>query len=719
MYNSDNPICSKSEDLLGRTHFSERLGKEILSYTGKDSIVVGLYGKWGSGKTSVIKMMIETIDRMATDGPNKPLIIWFLPWNYSSQEDLICQFFMVLMNSINKDVHLKETIGKTLNEYADAFGAASIIPIMGPIVAPVLKASARKVAKSLSKSNDLMALKRDLEEKMCDINQKIIVIIDDIDRLSKTQIRETFQLVKQTANLPNIIYVLSMDRNVVVKALDDVQGMDGVAYLEKIVQIPFEIPEVNNAKLQNVFFSRLNEVIISGLDESNEINKQYWGRVFDLCIKPYLKTIRDVNRIINVFQFKYGLFCDEICLEDIAALTAIEVMNPNLYRWISEHDEYVCGSLSRSIETYNKSKEDVKKEYLSLLEESGVSEVTVALDSLSILFPYVARVVNNTVGSIRDGDGRNRISETERFKLYFGVEMDAISVPRKTIIDSLTKYDKEMLDEMLERINTPDKMPYYLQEVLSLTDRIPDSRIRMITEWFFEKRLLFKGNDSTSFFFEESPIFAMSIIQSLLLRFDKEEEITSFLLGVLESDNPYSIESAANCINKMGLAYNRWGDGGHGIEWRIVSEEHLDKLERAYSSSIQTLSQRINLLKCDEFSVVFYLWAQLDKTNADRYLNEKLKDEINCLNYLCRMSGRWNGTNGSGWQCNIKADEHITEERLYDIIVKYDKKELFNQFSDDDMRKIASFSLLYENANSFHNVTDEMAEKLIKEWEKA
>lgn len=62
MFKPDQPIKSYKEDILGRCPFAQSLGNAILSYKEKDSIVMGLFGAWGSGKTSIINMALEHID---------------------------------------------------------------------------------------------------------------------------------------------------------------------------------------------------------------------------------------------------------------------------------------------------------------------------------------------------------------------------------------------------------------------------------------------------------------------------------------------------------------------------------------------------------------------------------------------------------------------------------------------------------------------------------
>ena len=99
-YNNDRPIYTSEQDLLGRASFSKCLGKSIYSYNGSEGLIIGLFGKWGSGKTSVINMAINEIESLAEGEENKPLIIKFAPWNYSDKDNLISLFFESMKNKI-------------------------------------------------------------------------------------------------------------------------------------------------------------------------------------------------------------------------------------------------------------------------------------------------------------------------------------------------------------------------------------------------------------------------------------------------------------------------------------------------------------------------------------------------------------------------------------------------------------------------------------------
>ena len=132
-YLTDRPITSVDDDLLGRANFSKQLGKSICEYTGEDSLVVGLFGKWGTGKTSIINMVINEIKYITKDVNNKPFIIKFSPWNYSDKDNLIRLFFQSLINNLDlsNNEKLKKQIGDALNDYSWALDGLALIPIYG------------------------------------------------------------------------------------------------------------------------------------------------------------------------------------------------------------------------------------------------------------------------------------------------------------------------------------------------------------------------------------------------------------------------------------------------------------------------------------------------------------------------------------------------------------------------------------------------------------
>jgi predicted KAP-like P-loop ATPase len=90
-FSADRPIQSVKQDLLGRDSFARSLATAIQNWNGSDSLVVALYGAWGSGKSSVKNMVIEVWEALPDE--RKPIIIEFDAWQFSGQDGLLRAFF--------------------------------------------------------------------------------------------------------------------------------------------------------------------------------------------------------------------------------------------------------------------------------------------------------------------------------------------------------------------------------------------------------------------------------------------------------------------------------------------------------------------------------------------------------------------------------------------------------------------------------------------------
>lgn len=549
-YSTDKPIDTCEQDLLGRASFSKQLGRAIYDYNGKDGLVIGLYGKWGSGKTSVINMAVNEMITLAEQENNMPLVMKFAPWNYSDKDNLISIFFQSLKNKIElqDNEELKKEVGKALNDYAGAFDALSLIPIVGSGVAAILKTVAQAQGTNLMQGADLEKTKELLESALVEVNKKIVIIIDDIDRLTNSQIRDVFQLVKQVADFPNIIYILAMDREVVRRALQEVHNVDGNEYLQKIIQVPFEIPELRKSKLNSIFFSRLDEVV-KEISDKIKWDDMYWKDVFQNCIEPYINTLRDVNRVINTFQFKYGAMYEETAFEDMIGITTIEVLDPELYKWIGNNKEAVCGGFFHGL-SFDKSDKDYRMKYS---EEFLSLEINPdrAIRCIAAMFPMFANDVNEKgfeYFSSSDIRSKMRAAHKERFELYFMYDLDDIRIPRNIINACIYKLDTESIRNHLDKINKQGNIIYFLDEVRSLINNIPYKRLGLIASIFLEMQGNFHGQNSKSIFTISANDIAERCIDDMMNRLKTEEDRFKIIYTAVKNLNSLNLGTMARRI---------------------------------------------------------------------------------------------------------------------------------------------------------------------------
>jgi predicted KAP-like P-loop ATPase len=243
MFNTDQSVSHTKDDILDRKNFIEKLSKAILKFEHSDSFVIGLYGGWGTGKTSIINMLLSELEPNKDAG--KLIIVKFNPWYFSGQDQILKQFLKILKlniqskaQSITGSAKAKlEGIGKNLENLASLMEplkyAKYIFPILG--ISEEIKPAIEDMAKALkiSSDNDIfdpISQKEKISQTLKDIEYKILIVIDDIDRLNKDEICQIFQLVKSVADFPNTIYILSFSPDVVTTSLAGIQGIEGRKY---------------------------------------------------------------------------------------------------------------------------------------------------------------------------------------------------------------------------------------------------------------------------------------------------------------------------------------------------------------------------------------------------------------------------------------------------------------------------------------------------------
>lgn len=182
-----------------------------------------------------------------------------------------------------------------------------------------------------------------------------------------------------------------MDREVVCRALNKVHGIDGKKYLEKIIQVPFEIPEINKLNLQKIFLTNIKEVFVEFSKDT--IDQDYWAEVFRNCIEPYIKTLRDVSRVVNAFRFRYGILYKETSFEDMLAITVIEVLEPVLYKWISHNKDRVCRTSLHRLLSINSNNQNSHELYFEEFTNLKL-DPKITINFLTTVFPAFAADIN-------------------------------------------------------------------------------------------------------------------------------------------------------------------------------------------------------------------------------------------------------------------------------------------------------------------------------------
>lgn len=627
MFKPDRPIEGAKDDLLGRAEFSRSFSQAILAYNEKDSIVTALYGDWGSGKSSVINMSLEYIDELTKDGKKdeKPIVVKFNPWNYSDQSHLIALFFKELSFALRREDYGKEAteIGKKLEAYSNFFTPLALIP--DPTVS-MLSLLAQKVFSGVGKastawgaaySKDLEATRSELNKLLGKQKRKIIIVIDDIDRLNNDEIRQIFQLVKMLGDFSNTIYFLAFDREVVVKALGKVQEGPGDSYLEKIVQFPIELPPISKLELEKLLFKLLDELIKDIPEE--KWDDAYWGNVYHSAMKDYFKTIRDVTRYINALKFSFEMVREHVNPVDFIAMTAIQVFEPSLYSGIRDNKDIFMGV--PSIDASNGEKKQATARFEEILTRSESKNKEQLVDLISRLFPKLDSNMGYGSDWMETWRRESRICHPELFDIYFMLALPPGEIPKSEITSVLDLADdKEAFAEALIRLMNDGKIIRYLELIEDYTgEYIKEENIQNIVSTLMDYGDLFPESKEGMFDFD-TPLRILRILRQLSLRFDTQDARFKLIKTAIE-ETVKSIYTIVHKVGVMGQEHGKLTDKTEEqlkpVEEREVNTEQLDALETITVQRIQDWAETGKLDDHPNLPSILYSWERWDKGNKN------------------------------------------------------------------------------------------------------
>ena len=448
MFYSEKPIILGKEDLLGRAKVANELSREIKSYKNEDSLTIGIVGKWGSGKTSFINMVLENFEEN-----DDYIIIKFNPWNISSRKQLISDFFLQLSNNIEKkgSNEIIGAIGKSLGTLSKFFKPLGFIPPLSVLstIGDITEKASEFINEYVeSEKEDLESLKDNINNKLTNLNKKIIIVIDDIDRLCDEEIREMFQLVKSIADFKNTIYILSYDREIVTKALDKTQQGKGEEYLEKIVQVPLVLPYISKNDLDKIFINRLN-IIINIPDE--EYDNSYFSEIYYNGLAENFENLRDIERYMNVFSLGINLAREELNINDYIVITLIKVFEPDLYEYIKNNKEYFSGT--KFDEFLNKDKKEILTELERIYEKLKKLEKRKIKRLMEVVFPKL-EVTTYDEGFIDIWGKTRRIATPVYFESYFRLDFPEDEI-KKSEIKKFREFSTE--EDLIKIFNINNK----------------------------------------------------------------------------------------------------------------------------------------------------------------------------------------------------------------------------------------------------------------------
>lgn len=448
VYEVDVPIKNSDNDELNRSKFVKILYDSIIDY-GKNEdecLVIGLMGEWGCGKTSIINMVYEKIDEFnKKQKPGKQWIrIKFNPWYFSNQNSIFYHFLDFLMVEFNKT----DPINKIITDLSKFKDKLSHFSFNASVVGTGFGISYDNPDVDSNIYKSFNSLKNELMESFYGLKYNIVISIDDIDRLSDQEIQQIFLLVKALADFPNVIYILSFDKQVALKALNNLQVYSPEKFLEKIIQIPIRVPEITKSRLDLIIENKLKPIY----EKNNKLEYNNFEEIFAL-IRPFFVNIRDLKRYTNVLKFYLNQFKDEVNIGDFLLMIAIQVFEDKFYHEIKENKGILTdyGKIIQMDDTIMiKVYEDFLSNFLNPSKYGGNFK-----DVLNYLFPVIKEYSEEEQGYLEEHYNCDlNIGSNIHFDKYFTFSVEDDEISQIEIEGLLNLDDSDTISEkMLEIID--------------------------------------------------------------------------------------------------------------------------------------------------------------------------------------------------------------------------------------------------------------------------
>ena len=553
MYYTDEPITKPEEDAFGRDIFVNNLANDIDSWHGGGSLVLALYGSWGTGKSSVLNLLQKKFE-----GNKSSEMVLFDPWYFNSTEQLIQTFLGIVGKKVaeNVDAKDKNELQAAFNKYtiilSKIFSSVTWEPEFQLPLGPFGKIKVSKSKKKEKGPENPEDIRNDLRIALSRLNRRIVILIDNLDRLDPPELLLMFKLVRLCSDFPNFVYVLAFDHEQVRKLIKT-QGVDP-DFLDKIVQIDIELPFIDQNDIDSFVGESLQKLI---KDLNLRLYQNSWDRfaqIYNQAVSNHLiNNLRTAKRYLNSVSFTIPIVREEVDFADFLILEVLRVFYPRIYSGLPSYKKDLTSfEVAYGLDTMRKLRLAANKDIKEWIgdEVPDKKDGQVCEQLIGFLFPtigaYFQNPSNPSIISRQDEHLANqRICAVEYFDMYFKFRMPKGEIASRiinSIEDELNKLDKEHIGEIVSLIlDEKERLSQLLNKLYFRVNNLnPGGRILLITilgklgkilEW----DLLNSWNSSGS--------VAARVIIKCIERFENNVEIYNAIRDVISTTESLSLAS--------------------------------------------------------------------------------------------------------------------------------------------------------------------------------
>ncbi len=742
------PSEYSEDDILNRNEYAERLATTIIEWDKSDSIVFAINAKWGYGKSSLLNLVKHYVKKKTqTQSPKeffKPRTklharmkfngkrifpVDYYPWGFDDQDRIHNALFKEISKAVKWrgfDLYLLAT---TINIYNNALKKKLSLPLewVIPFVLTAVGLGSIKILSApkmllwvlvtifsvfmilsiisvvVSSSVSPATIKNGLSAYIKKRKLRIIVFIDDIDRLSKDEILTLLKIIRVNADFPNCIYMLALDYEVVSNVIGSQEfGIDGCDYLNKIIQINLSLPAHDPELIRNFIIQELvhfcDHYGITSINKQFEDGAKHWYYIQEAGIWSMISSLREAKRYLNAAKYLLSLLTNmgtlEINAMDMLAIEAIRLYDPRSYEYVKSNEELFCNSRKGFLENKEDASKRHAESYNNWISTLRADKKALVLAQLQVLFPQLRNYEPNVFGYIDSDESEEvknlRINTKEHFAKYFSFNFtktgDRVAQQEIEILISSGEYD-ESKDVVIRHIETNS----LTQLLTRLKNEITDEALKAKS---FDPLLqvLFDVSDYVSY--DYRGVFASQDYDTLYY------SILSVLkrMGRTETDRvvPLLISQSQSLYIPVRLVFSLLNSDKSDPFYQPIASDSV--INGAKIDVVRLIEDRKeNLLEHPQFSFIYDCWFEWsdDKSIVTKYRNGLYQDDAHLVLVLDKIQNKVHSSNRAEpiryFDLFAKSSTHDIElmhSRVLDIVNQHEEiysvnKKMIDRFLSD------------------------------------
>lgn len=428
----DKPITKREQDRLGFGDEVDTLYQRIIERETTTALSIGINARWGDGKSSFINLMEEKF----LQNKDRFIVIRFNP-RYSTNDTIQSAFFEKLYSELSKyDSRFKSSF----NDYL------RVIDVM----------TDNKYLSALFQTSTLFnrdSEKSRINEAIKRLKKGIIVIIEDLDRLTEDEIVEVFKLIDGNAAFDNLIFISAYDKGRINSLLESTD--ESTAFSDKFFTWERPLPLRSSQLLLDFLIPNLTSGLTFNDEEIEEIHSSIMANSSFFIF--YLKNLRDVKRYINLVKPSLKRIYKEVKLRDFLLIELVRYRYPDEHRVLYEQNSH----------------KDSETNFERKITIDGLEDQYKSKDILKVLFPADG---NNSYRSINSVGG---------FSIYFQEHLfERVSNEK---LSSMFKHEQDYRALINEILNNQgwNQLSEYLGSINTLSLQSWDAVIRYIDIYIY------------------------------------------------------------------------------------------------------------------------------------------------------------------------------------------------------------------------------------------